>query len=237
MVLFLVQNTNRGATRGRDKRRSHRRKNGEDSVGKYFGDAWSLAKRTANGLNEIRKLINVETKFHDRTQTAFAVSTTGGGYCISQLAQGLTSTDRVGDSIKLQHIEFTGRIVANASAAQSLVRVLCFRDLDGYGTAPTYADVCEYDASVSAPLSPYKFNKKQRFSILFDDLITIQSSTGISSVSFQFKTAHEGHVLYLGTTAAAGSDGKGSIYLFFVSDEATNTPTAAFVSRITYTDD
>jgi hypothetical protein len=196
-----------------------------------------LAKRTATGLNEIRKLINIETKFHDLVTTSFSVGTTGAVYCLSQTAQGLTSTDRVGDSIKLQHIEIRGRIVCNPSAPQSLVRILILRDLDGYGTAPTYADVCEYNAQVSAPLSPRKFNKRDRFSVLYDDLVALQATTGDSSIPFAFSTAHGGHVLYLGTTAAAASDGKGSVYFMVVSDESTNTPTVAFVSRILYTDD
>jgi len=113
------------------------------------------------------------------------------------------------------------------------------RDLDGYGTAPSPADVLELTAVVSAPLSPVKFNKRERFSVLFDEVLTVQSasSTGIASIPFYFSSAHSGHVLYLGTTAAAASDGKGSVYVVCVSDEATNTPTMAFFSRILYTDD
>jgi hypothetical protein len=188
-------------------------------------------------LNEIRKLINIETKFIDLVTNADNINTTGGAYCISQVAQGLTSTSRVGDSVRIQHLELRGRAVANISAVSTSFRILVVRDLDGYGTAPTPADVLEYTGVVHAPRSPRKYNKLQRFSVLFDEVVELQTSTGVSSIPFVFETAHQGHVLYLGTTAAAASNGKGSVYVMFVSDESTNTPTVSFVSRMTFTDD
>jgi hypothetical protein len=188
-------------------------------------------------LNEIRKLINIETKFLDVVTNAANINTTGGTYCISQLAQGLTSTTRVGDSLRIQTLQMRGRVVANGSATSTCFRILMFRDLDGYGTLPTIADVLEYNAVVDSPRSPYKYRNLQRFSILFDELVEIQSTTGTSSVPFMFETNHQGHVLYLGTTAAAASNGKGSVYVGFVSDETTNTPTVSFTTRMTFTDD
>jgi len=221
------------------KPRRNKGKGTGDAVGQYASDAWSLAKRTATGLNEIRKLINIETKFCDTNISSSTQNTTGNAYCISQLAQGLQSTNRVGDSIRIQHIEIRGRVVISTAATTSLMRVLVVRDLDGYGTAPTPADVLETVGVVGAPLAPEKFQKRERFSILFDELFALQSgsSSGTSSAPFYFATSHQGHVLYLGTAAASASDGKGSVYVMAVSDEGTNLPTIAFGSRILFTDD
>jgi len=220
--------------------KSARSNKSSDPVGQYASDAWSLAKRTAVGLNEIRKLINIETKFYDYTTTATSVPNTGVVASITQMAQGLTSTTRVGDSIRLQHMEVRGRFVINSAATTSLCRVMVVRDLDGYGTAPNVSDILEYTSSTLGPVSPYKFNKKQRFSILFDELLSLQggaATDGMSSQVFTFSTAHQGHVLYLGSTGSAASDGKGTVYVAWISDEATNTPTVAFASRVLYTDD
>jgi hypothetical protein len=228
----------RGAQRPKGKRMSKGQGTAE-AVGTYAGDAWSLAKRTAYGLNEIRKLINIETKFCDTILTSTPQGTTGNAYCISELAQGLTSTNRVGDSVRIQHLEIRGRVVVNAAATTSLVRVLVVRDLDGYGTAPTPADVLATTGAVSAPLSPENFQKRERFSILYDEVFALQSvlSSGTASIPFYFATAHQGHVLYLGQTGVAASDGKGSVYVMCVSDEGTNTPSLAFYSRMLFTDD
>jgi hypothetical protein len=241
--LQIVQNqiTKGRSSRGRGKRSGARRNARQDPVGQYATDAWSLAKRTAYGLNEIRKLINIETKFHDAVNVHTA-STAGDVYCISELAQGLTSTDRVGDSIKLQHIEIRGKVTCGSAATTSIIRFIAFRDLDGYGTAPTAAQVLELTGSVSTPLSPYKFNNNTRFSILFDETFTLQygsdlKAQGTSSTSFYFAEAHGGHVKYLTGAAAPAADGKGSIYILIASDEATNVPLVSAYSRILYTDD
>jgi hypothetical protein len=198
-----------------------------------------LAKRTAYGLNEIRKLINIETKFVD-TGSSGSVDYSGTMLCVSQLAQGLTSTDRVGDSIKLQTIELRLLLAASATSTNTIVRVIMFRDLDGAGTAPTPANVLETVGSSHAPLSPYKFNRRDRFGLLFDEVVTLQSvlATGLSSTVIAWKVPHEGHVKYLGTTAASASDGKGSVYLLLVSDlTASNLPTFRSYARLEYTDD
>lgn len=236
MFQFVNKTTKRGGARGSTKGRSRRPRNGGDSIGKYAGDAWSLAKRTAVGLNEIRKLINIEEKALIVTQTSTAFDPNGVLVSISSIVQGLDFTNRVGDSIKMQHIEVRGRIYKNATATQSLYRILLIRDLDGYGTTPNVGDIMEGVGTVSAPLTQLDFLNRKRFSVLYDELGTL-NSTGDSTTVFEISMPHGGHILYLGTTAAAASNGKGSLYLLFLSDEGTNTPTFGFSSRIVFTDD
>jgi len=206
------------------------------AVGQYAEDAWSLAQRTATGLNAIRKLINIETKIIDTQVSNTAFDRTGIVYPITQVAQGLDYTNRVGDSIKLQHIEFHARLFQNAVATQSVMRVIIFRDLDGYGTAPTTADVLEVVGTAPVTLTPYKWLNRERFSILFDEFFTVNAA-GDTAVPIFYSASHAGHVRYLTTTAATAANGKGSIYVTFVSDEVTNTPNFAFYSRVTFTDD
>lgn len=209
------------------------------AVGQYASDAWSLAKRTAVGLNEIRKFINIETKFIDTVQGAATQDATGNVYCISQVAQGLTSATRVGDSVRIQSIEVRGHVLANSAATNTTVRLIIFRDLDGYGTAPATADILEGVGTTMAPFSPEKFNKRERFSILYDQMLMVQGGTtqGLAGTPFYFQTTHQGHILYLAETAATASNGKGSVYVMCLSNEATNTPTLRFSSRVLFTDD
>jgi len=213
------------------KGRSRRAKTPGDSIGKYADDAWSLAQRTARGLNEIRRFINIETKFSDVILN-ITFSNSGALTVLSETAQGLTSTTRVGDSIRLQSFEFRGTAKAVSSSAPDTIRFIILRDLDGYGTAPGVTDVLE----AANAWSPYKFNKLQRFQILFDELATVDLVTK-ESVLVVYKSAINSHIKYLGTTAAAASDGKGTIYLLTISNNASNQPVFTGVSRMTYTDD
>jgi hypothetical protein len=224
--------------RSRSRKNKSKRPADEEAVGKYAGDAWSLAKRTAAGLNEIRRLINVETKFIDTTWTQ-TTSTTGNVSALSAIAQGLTSTTRVGDSIKLQHIEVRGKVTVNAAATNSIIRICVVRDLDGYGTPPTNSQIFQLNANVSAPLSAPKFQNRNRFSILYDDVVTVQSvlSQGTSTYPFYYSSAHAGHCLYLGTDATDASNGKGTVYIVTVSDETVNLPSVSSYTRILFTDD
>ncbi len=208
------------------------------AVEQYAGDAYSLAQRTMRGLNELRKLINIEEKYSD-VNTSVNPDYSGTMTALTQLAQGTTMTTRVGNSIRVQRFEMWGRVSVNtAVTTYSLCRIMVVRDMEGQGTAPTVADVLEAVGTADAPRQPYDWLNRKRFSILYDDLVPLTPLSGGGVVKvFHYAVNLEKHVLYRGTTAAASSDGEGSIYLVCVSDEPTNTPSVRVVSRITYTDD
>ena len=146
-------------------------------------------------------------------------------------------TERVGNSIKLQSIDVRYRIFMNTSSGNSVVRVIIFRDLDGYGTAPAISDVLQDGVGTStAPLSEHDFLNRKRFSILYDYINTL-SPQGERGYCAHVHIPHEGHVLYLGSASSATSNGKGSVYMLVISDESTNTPSVAFQSRLVFTDD
>lgn len=234
--ITIAPQNNPGTSVRVNRQRRSRRSNGGDSVGKYFGDAWSLAKRTAIGLNEIRKLVNIETKICEVSGTG-GMSQAGSILSISTMAQGTDYiNNRVGNSIKLQRIEFRAGVYKDPAATATFARLIVFRDLDGYGTVPVPGDVLQTLGANTAPFSPKDYLNRNRFSILYDELLTVNSS-GDSSTVVDFEMNHEGHILYLGTTATAASNGKGSLYYLVCSNEPVNTPSYFFYSRIYYTDD
>jgi len=209
------------------------------SVEQFAGDAYSLAQRSIAGLNQIRKYINIEEKFLD-VSSSLSPDQNGSLAALTQLAQGTTMNTRVGNSIRVQRLSIMGRVAVNSSVTSfSMVRVLVFRDMEGQGTAPAMSDVLESVGSTSAPRQPYDWLNRKRFSIVADWYfpVTVNSGGSTSVREFTLDEPFTKHVLYRGTSAAAASDGEGTIYIGAVSDEATNTPTVAFTSRITYTDD
>jgi len=152
---------------------------------------------------------------------------------LTQVAQGVDYINRLGDSIKLQRIDVRYRISQSSVATRTFTRVIIFRDLDGYGTLPTVSDVLESVDVLSMP----KYLNKDRFSILHDEFSCLSNNGGSAEVA-DFSIPHEGHVKYLGTTAAAASNGKGSVYMLIISNEAgANVPTFAHNDRVLFTDD
>ncbi len=210
----------------------------QEAVGQYAGDAYNLAKRTWRGLNEILKFINIEEKYND-TAVNLNPDQNGALTCVSQLAQGTTMNTRVGNSVKVQRLEILGRVACNSSVTTySVLRIMVIRDMEGQGTAPVGSDVLESVGTSAAPRQPYDWLNRKRFSILHDEIIVLTAISGSNiAQTFNYSVNLEKHVLYRGTTAAAASDGEGSIYVLAISDEATNTPGVGLVARITYTDD
>lgn len=190
-----------------------------------------MAKRTASGLNEIRKLINIETKFLN-VASSQTVSNTGSIVPLSQIVQGVNYTERIGDSIKIQKIEFRCKVSMSTSASFTNFRLIIFRDLYQQGADPTITNVL----GSASTLNPKNFLLRDRFSLLVDEMF-VMSVSGDNACSLEYNIPHEGHIKYIGTTAATASNGFGSIYMLVLSDEATNVPTIAYNSNIYFTDD
>lgn len=236
-VLKTVANTSRGrSSRGRGQRRSRRQ--GGDSVGKYFGDAWSLAKRTAVGLNEIRKLINVEHKFVDTNLTT-NTSINGATNYLCPVAQGNDYTNRQGDSIRVQSIDFIGTLYRNTSStANESYRVLIIRDLMNMGADPTVSDILETVGTQYAPfqhadmLNGQWYNK--RYTILFDQLFTLDTYHPTHTV--RFHSDHPCHVAFKGTGSTTASAGAGAYFLVTVTSASVNVSNMDFSCRVIFTD-
>jgi len=204
-------------------------------VGAYFSDAWSLAKRTAHGLNEVRRLINVEHKFHDVNSTS--TSTQAGTVVnLSDISQGDDISNREGDSIRIQSFELNGVIFRSASAtANEAIRIMIVRDLHQAGTAPTGGDVINNAGTSLSPYSHYNFlnshDLNKRFGIVFDTLVDINQYEPTSVVCH--KTNHNCHVFYRGSTTQSGA---GTYYMILFSNLAANTANFDYSVRIRFTD-
>lgn len=239
MDLPTAPNTNnRGSSRQRSRAKRSRRSGG-DSVGNYFGDAWSLAKRTAYGLNEIRKLINVEHKYID-VNASSASSRAGVITYLSPAGQGDDITQREGDSIKVQSFEITGLVYRDSAATTNseAIRILILRDLQNTGASPTGNDIVENVSTQYAPYQPLDFlngsDLNKRFTIVYDNLVNLDLQT--TCKAFSFKSMHDCHVFYRGTTNAVASAGNGSYFMLVLSSNSTLTSNVDFTSRLRFTD-
>lgn len=231
-----IQKNNKGSSsRERGRRQRSRRKSKSDSVGKYFGDAWSLAKRTAIGLNEIRKLINIETKLFEEV-TSGSVNNTGFVQNICVIPQGTDYNNRIGDSIKLQRIRSCIRFSINASDTTSVgtyLRLMIVRDLDQNGTAPTISEML----TATSELATYNHLREGRFSYLYDEVFNLSNVAGDSNGYTIFDTSHEGHIKFIASATSSASAGKGTVYFVAISNQSSNTPDIIARHSIYYTDD
>lgn len=198
-----------------------------------------MAKRTAVGLNEIRKLINVEQKFKETSDAAATYDRSGYISYLSGLDQGDSTITREGNSVKMQH--FRLRLFLKHNAAQTggtLSRILVVRDLQNQGATITANDVLETVGTSNAPLAFRDFIngplQNKRFAVVYDQCFITDPYHLIREDVFE--TAHDCHVYYRGTDSTVASAGNGSYFLIAVSSDATNLPTINFNTRFEFTD-
>jgi len=221
------------------RRGSRRKPASQDAVGTYASDAWSLAKRTALGLNEIRKLINVEQKFKETSGTP-TYDNAGNITYLSGTDQGDTTITREGNSIKIQKFRLKYFIKHNSSqTAATHHRIMVIRDMQNQGATITAADVLETVATSNAPCAFRDFTngplQNKRFAVVYDHhLVTDPYNLG-RVVSEDI--SHDVHVYYRGTDATVASAGNGAyFFLAICSDSGANLPTVLFNTRFEFTD-
>lgn len=210
-----------------------------DAVGAYASDAWSLAKRTAYGLNEIRKLINVEQKFKE-AGGSLTYDRNGSVTYLSGLDQGDTTTTREGSSVKVQAFRLRYIAVHNgAITGPTNHRILIVRDMQNQGATFAASDVLETVGTSNAPNAFMDFTngplQNKRFAVVYDrQFMTDPNKLGVTESAV---TSHDVHIYFRGTDSTVASAGSGSYFLIAVSgDTGANLPSLIFNTRFEYTD-
>lgn len=230
-----MQRNNRKGKRGRGRNSAPKR----DAVGAYASDAWSLAKRTALGLNEIRKLINVEQKFKEASGNP-TYDRNGTVVYLSGLDTGDSTITREGNSVKVQKFRLRFMISHNASVTGATNhRIMIVRDLQNQGATITANDVLETVGTSGAPNAFLDFVngplQNKRFGIVYDrQFVTDPYHLGRIENDV---SSHDVHVYYRGTDSTVASAGNGSYFLVAVcSDTGANLPSLVYNTRLEFTD-
>lgn len=206
--------------------------------------------RKKNNYNFSNKQINIvkgivnkklqeipEKKYYDTTVNS-SIGFTPVFYNLTQISQGTTSYNRVGDDIQLLSIYI--RLKLSIYDTTNIFRVVLFQWFDdGIDDAPAWEKIFQYP-STTAPtvpnqlMSPLAIDKNQnKFKILFDKYFKLDVDDQEEIMELFYKKNFNKKILY-----KSGSNfGLNHIYLMLVSDsEAVNHPTAAGYLRVRYTD-
>ena len=218
--------------KSKNKKRLPRQSLGQRVKNVTLGDLGTLIGAAWEGIGHWTPF-NTEVKQIGKSVAATSLSSSGVVYCLSQTAQGVQAGDRTGNSIKAIALEL--RDVLATTGSNSAIRRIVFVDWDQAGTAPTCADLLTVTGTAEAPLSPFLANNTQRFEILSDEFFDVNTvNKPIVTKCEKFRL--DSHVRYLGTTAAAASDGEGSVYVAYVSQASAVYPTVEFYTRLSFVD-
>ncbi len=109
------------------------------------------------------------------------------------------------------------------------------RDNNGSTSVPSIADLFE-DNNAMFTNQPRLTDPQtnSRFTVLWDKFIVLSNTGGKESVPFSYSMSLDHHVFFTG--GAATDEGKGHLYLFNISNEATNDPIVSGVSVVKFID-
>lgn len=195
------------------------------TVAEVANAAWS-------GVKAIKKLINVEIK--DYSLIGFTTSTNSSGQLInlSEIPQGDGAGSRDGDSVKPQYFKGNFTVYNHASANLfTQFRVIIFKHKQANGTTPAVTDILETPTCFQLT----KRTEEYRFTILYDNCFIMKPPYSGSKdiVNFKVRVPMEGHIKFV---TGATTYESGGLYMLLLADQATNTPSLYYNTRLTYTD-
>lgn len=182
-------------------------------------------------VKKLKKNSKRELKFIESGVVSLTPSTTATITYLSASAQGTTNVGREGNVIYVKSMYFRGTCIQHVSALTTVIRFLIVMDKDNQGAAPITTDILD-SSDVNSQTS--KVNTK-RFRILTDKTMTMDTASN-NLIKYKFYHRMNRTLYYKGTSAAASDGLTNAIYVLILSNQAVNTPSFAYSSRIRFTD-
>jgi len=177
---------------------------------------------------KLKGIINSEKHAFEVDPTTYNPSSSGAMTTLSSVAVGDTYATRTGNSILAKGLTIRGTLGIHASATNTYCRIIVFQDKNA-SPFTTVASILQ-----SGDLTEQiNWNNKPDFRLLSDRTFSLNNS-GKNNVVVNKYIPLNTHIHYQGTN---GTDwNKGQILILYISNEATNTPTFKFSSRLEFYD-
>lgn len=183
------------------------------------------------GLWDLKKMINVEYKVFDTTNTGVSVTNGGTLYNFNGIAEGDDQGQRNGRSIKATSIYFRGACAISSAATASIVRLIFFVDTTGDAGTPAITDILNTASYLSS--MNIATQAGTRFHVLKDFTMSMSNQgRQITAIKLFKKLAY--HLKYTGSLNT--NVGKNAIYLLAIGSESVNFPAMTIYSRLRYVD-
>lgn len=154
---------------------------------------------------------------------------------VIELTQGAGEDERIGNQVKLFSVQIRGRIVINASATQTFVRIALILDNAADGDYLNGSQIWNYVSSGVYIDAIRRSDYNTRIKVLTDRVYHLDS-TNKKEVFFTIYKKLSAKVEFSGTSSALSDIVKNNLMLYTVSNEPTNAPTVYFNTKLSYTD-
>ncbi len=202
----------------------------------YAGIAVSTASKALAVAYGIKRLMNVEFKFHDVQSTSTAITSTPLIVQLTNIPQGDTSETRDGAQVKITRIQIKYKIDSNPTPFVTLIRVMLIHDSQTnqaiYAATDLLEDITQHDAIVSM----LNLDNKYRFSVLYNKVHYFGNANGSNGTYKEIMKDMDLRIRFDASTPDITDLTSSSLSLLFVSTATTNTPLLTLFSRIRYVD-
>ncbi len=218
--------------KSRYKKRSYSKK---PSYYTHGMNALELASKSLVVAYGVKKLLNVEYKFHDVQLTTSAITPTGTIVQLTNIPQGDTDISRDGAQVKLTSTVSKFFIASNSSAFQTNIRVMLVLDKQTNGAIYTMLDLLKDTDGNDIIVSQLNLDNQYRFRVLYDKVISL-SNVGITSAHRAIHKKLQHKLRFESSTPSIADLNSKSFSLVFISNQTTNSPLVTLFSRIKYLD-
>ncbi len=181
----------------------------------------------------VRSMIaaNVELKRYVVAFTGITTSTAGS---VSPVTQGIVQGDslltRDGDQIIVKNLWIRYQLTMNTGMVNTQ-RLIVFWDNQANGATPAVGEVLN-SASWITGYNPV-IQQQRRFHILLDKAVVASNNGSNTSNNREWKFKLNHRVTFLGTTDVATANGRGAMFVLFISDGANALYSASFSIEFT----
>lgn len=189
-----------------------------------------MAGKALSGVNQLRKLVNVEHKKADFSGSSNIGNSWTNVFHYTSIPQGDTASTRSGNSFLAKSLSGMYRMSFNASATATTFRIVILMDNQTVADGGTVSGTDVF--ATAADITLLNINALGRYTILHDELVTLypDKPLHVGKVSIPLNK----HIRYNGIL---GSDiNSNGIYMLAISNEATNTPNIYQHLRLTFVD-
>ncbi len=209
-----------------------------NKTSRYLGYAGSAASTAVKALviaQGIKKLMNVEFKFHDLGLSFTTIDDAGRFMQLTNVAQGDTDQTRDGAQIKITRINIKGWIAASPTSDNTIMRIILVQDKQTNQAAFTLADLLSLTVINDNIISPLNLDNKYRFRVLYNRVFTF-NNTGNQTKSFEINKELNMRIRFDASTSTIADLTSNSLTLVLLSNKTINHPSITFLSRIRYVD-
>jgi len=191
-----------------------------------------MAQQAWTGVKYLKSLVNVEKHPCDVNVAAQTPDNTTGLFnLLTVISQGDNDTDRQGNSILARSVNINLKYQINASASHTTIRTILFWDKECNGATPTISDILQ----TTSVMANYNHNTASQYQILADYRVNL-SISGQQETTRRIYRKLQRHVHFDGASGTIGDIQDYALWLFFVSDEAANTPSVQARSQLLFID-